>query len=276
MEVTVLIENTGPHDLYAEHGLSLLIEQEGRRYLLDGGQSGDFLKNAQSLQEDLGRIDHTILSHGHYDHGNGFLAYLKRYPGRKIWASHTIFEDYYSGSKGKIHYIGLSPELKVLQDRFQLIDKDTRIDAQGVLILDEIDKDLESLRMKKMYRKCQDQFTPDTFSHELSLVFDTPNGLVIFNSCSHAGLYNIVEPIRRKMNRPVYAYIGGLHMKSLQKDGQGTSFSREQIQIQAQYIQEYIQSVYTGHCTGEISYQLLKEILKEQIQPLTTGQRIKL
>ena len=175
-----------------------------------------------------------------------------------------------------IHYIGLSPELKALQDRFQLIDKDTRIDAQGVLILDEVDKDLESLRMKKMYRKHQDQFTPDNFSHELSLVFDTPNGLVIFNSCSHAGLYNIVEPIRRKMNRPVYAYIGGLHMKSLQKDGQGTSFSREQIQIQAQYIQEYIRSVYTGHCTGEISYRLLKEILKEQIQPLTTGQRIKL
>ena len=151
MEVTVLIENTGPHDLYAEHGLSLLIEQEGRRYLLDGGQSGDFLKNAQSLQEDLGRIDHTILSHGHYDHGNGFLAYLKRYPGRKIWASHTIFEDYYSGSKGKIHSIGLSPELKALQYRFRLIDKDTRIDAQGLLVLDEIDKDLESLRKKKMW-----------------------------------------------------------------------------------------------------------------------------
>ena len=268
MEITVLIENTGSPKFYAEHGLSLLIEQEGRRYLLDGGQSGDFLKNAQSLQEDLGRIDHTVLSHGHYDHGNGFLAYLKRYPDRKIWASHTIFEDYYSGSKGKIHYIGLSPKLKAHRDRFQLIDHDIRLDEQAALILDEIDEDPQSSLKKKMYRKNQDQFEPDLFSHELSLVFDTPQGLILFNSCSHAGLRKIVEPIRHKWKRPIYAYVGGLHMK----DEQDSGF----VQEQARYIEEHIQFVYTGHCTGEISYQLLKEILKEQIQPLTTGQRIKL
>ncbi|MBM6831233.1 MBL fold metallo-hydrolase [Faecalicoccus acidiformans] len=266
MKITVLIENTGPQNLYAEHGLSLLIEQAGKRYLLDGGQSESFLKNAQRMQIDLNLIDHTILSHGHYDHGNGFLAYLNQYPDRKIWASHTIFEDYYSGSKGKIHYIGLSSELKAHRDRFQLIDHDIRLDEQAALILDEIDEDPQSSLKKKLYRKNQDQFEPDLFSHELSLVFDTPQGLILFNSCSHAGLRKIVEPIRHKWKRPIYAYVGGLHMK----DEQDSGF----VQEQARYIEEHIQFVYTGHCTGKLSYQRLKTSLGKRIQPLTTGQRI--
>ena len=75
-----------------------------------------------------------------------------------------------------------------------------------------------------------------------------------------------MEPIRHKWERPIYAYVGGLHMK----DEQDSGF----IQEQARYIQEHIQFVYTGHCTGKLSYQRLKTSLGKRIQPLTTGQRI--
>ena len=43
-----------------------------------------------------------------------------------------------------------------------------------------------------MYQKVGDQWLPDDFSHEQSLVFSTPKGLVIFNSCCHGGADNIV------------------------------------------------------------------------------------
>lgn len=36
----------------------------------------------------------------------------------------------------------------------------------------------------------------DDFHHEQSLVFDTDDGLVILNSCSHGGIDNIVKEVK--------------------------------------------------------------------------------
>lgn len=97
MKITVLIENTGEAQLEAEHGLSLFIEYNKKRYLLDAGQSGAFVRNAQRLGLDTGCADYAVLSHGHYDHADGFLPWLRRYPEKKIFARsagwrHTVSE----------------------------------------------------------------------------------------------------------------------------------------------------------------------------------------
>jgi len=65
---------SGPH-IPAEHGLSYFIEYEGKRLLFDTGQSDMFLKNAEAMKISMTDIDMVILSHGHFDHGNG-LGYL--------------------------------------------------------------------------------------------------------------------------------------------------------------------------------------------------------
>ena len=36
---------------------------------------------------------------------------------------------------------------------------------------------------------------PDSFAHEQSLVIETKHGLVVFNSCSHTGMTNILADI---------------------------------------------------------------------------------
>ena len=46
MELTVLTENTAGGRLGAEHGLSYLIEHDGKTILFDTGHSDLFLKNA--------------------------------------------------------------------------------------------------------------------------------------------------------------------------------------------------------------------------------------
>ena len=46
-----------------------------------------------------------------------------------------------------------------------------------------------------MYLKEKRRWRPDSFSHEQSLVFDTPDGLVIFNSCSHGGADTIIREV---------------------------------------------------------------------------------
>lgn len=276
MRITVLVENTGPSELKVEHGLSLYIEFNDKKYLLDAGPSDSFFKNAHALSIDLGRVDKAVLSHGHYDHGDGFMVFLNQYKDKVVYGAKNIFDDYYSGSGGSVHYIGLSSKLKQMKNRFNTISKDTKIDEKIYLILDDVSNTKEIGVQKKLYKKVDDVLQPDNFDHELSLVFDTPKGLVICNSCSHAGLESIVDNIKKRLNKPVYAYVGGLHMKSTKNHIETSSFTEEQIQNLCIFIKKNIQYVLTGHCTGNVSYDLLKKYLKDRIDFLTTGKTIEI
>lgn len=276
MRITVLVENTGPSELKIEHGLSLYIEFNDKKYLLDAGPSDSFFKNAHALSIDLDRVDKAVLSHGHYDHGDGFMVFLNQYKDKVVYGAKNIFDDYYSGSGGSVHYIGLSSKLKQMKNRFNTILKDTKIDEKIYLILDDVSNTKEIGVQKKLYKKVDDVLQPDNFDHELSLVFDTPKGLVICNSCSHAGLESIVDNIKKRLNKPVYAYVGGLHMKSTKNHIETSSFTEEQIQNLCIFIEKNIQYVLTGHCTGNVSYDLLKKYLKDRIDFLTTGKTIEI
>lgn len=276
MKITVLVENTGPSELIIEHGLSLYIEFNDKKYLLDAGQSDSFFKNAHALSIDLDRVDKAVLSHGHYDHGDGFMVFLNQYKDKVVYGAKNIFDDYYSGSGGSVHYIGLSSKLKQMKNRFNTILKDTKIDEKIYLILDDVSNTKEIGVQKKLYKKVDDVLQPDNFDHELSLVFDTPKGLVICNSCSHAGLESVVDNIKKRLNKPVYAYVGGLHMKSTKNHIETSSFTEEQIQNLCIFIKKNIQYVLTGHCTGNVSYDLLKKYLKDRIDFLTTGKTIEI
>lgn len=276
MRITVLVENTGPSKFKIEHGLSLYIEFNDKKYLLDAGPSDSFFKNAHALSIDLGRVDKAVLSHGHYDHGDGFMVFLNQYKDKVVYGAKNIFDDYYSGSGGSVHYIGLSSKLKQMKNRFNTISKDTKIDEKIYLILDDVSNTKEIGVQKKLYKKVDDVLQPDNFDHELSLVFDTPKGLVICNSCSHAGLESIVDNIKKRLNKPVYAYVGGLHMKSTKNHIETSSFTEEQIQNLCIFIKKNIQYVLTGHCTGNVSYDLLKKYLKNRIDFLTTGKTIEI
>lgn len=276
MRITVLVENTGPSEFKIEHGLSLYIEFNDKKYLLDAGPSDSFFKNAHALSIDLGRVDKAVLSHGHYDHGDGFMVFLNQYKDKVVYGAKNIFDVYYSGSGGSVHYIGLSSKLKQMKNRFNTISKDTKIDEKIYLILDDVSNTKEIGVQKKLYKKVDDVLQPDNFDHELSLVFDTPKGLVICNSCSHAGLESIVDNIKKRLNKPVYAYVGGLHMKSTKNHIETSSFTEEQIQNLCIFIEKNIQYVLTGHCTGNVSYDLLKKYLKDRIDFLTTGKTIEI
>lgn len=267
MKVTVLIENTGSEPLKSEHGLSFFIAFNGKQYLLDAGQSGAFMDNAKLLGVDLDHIDMTILSHGHYDHANGFVRYLETYPDRKIYGQPGIFEPYYSASKDKMHYIGLDDALLQNRAGFVICDEAMEIDDHVYLFADKGSKTAG----KKLYRKEGDNYVHDDFHHEQSLVFDAKKGLVIFNSCSHSGLISIVKNIEQYMHKPVYAYIGGLHMKSVKHGVEGTDFTREELKEIADFALSHIQYVYTGHCTGNSAMDILKGYMQERLLPLYTG-----
>lgn len=73
-------------------------------------------------------------------------------------------------------------------------------------------------RQAHLARKKDGKIVPDDFSHEQSLVFETPKGLVVLNSCSHGGLEHIMEDIEYYLpGKQVYMTIGGLHLSGMRK-----------------------------------------------------------
>lgn len=276
MKITVLIENTTDSELVAEHGLSLFIEFNGKKYLLDSGQSGSFMDNAVQLGIDVSQAECSILSHGHYDHAGGFDRCLAEISDMKIYAMDSAMEEYYSASGG-MHSIGIPKEiLDKYTDRFIKVDRITCI-GEGIWLIPHTTKGLFSIGSRAgLYRKIGGEIIPDDFSHEMSLVFDTDKGLVIFNSCSHGGICNIIREVKTVLpDRKVYAFVGGLHMKGMKDGVEYCTFSETEIEEIAEFLKnEGVEYIYTGHCTGCIGAGLLKKACEfTKVYSLMTGRK---
>ena len=78
MKWTVLSDNRSCDSrLSTEHGLSILLEAEQHRILLDTGASDVFIRNAELLDIDLCDVDYVFISHGHSDHAGGLQYFLE-------------------------------------------------------------------------------------------------------------------------------------------------------------------------------------------------------
>ena len=89
LKLTILNDNA-PGSCASEHGLSYIVEAD-KTIMFDTGPSDIFFRNAEKLQVDLSAIDTVVLSHGHWDHGNG-LQYLN---GKKLITHPLSFQKKY-------------------------------------------------------------------------------------------------------------------------------------------------------------------------------------
>ena len=79
MKWTVLSDNrSNDNRLSTEHGLSILLETEKHRILLDTGASDAFIRNAELLGVDLKSVDYVFISHGHSDHAGGLCLPIRQ------------------------------------------------------------------------------------------------------------------------------------------------------------------------------------------------------
>ena len=268
MIATVLTDNTANGDLCGEWGLSIHIEYEGRRYLLDTGETDLFLRNARKLHIAIEDVEYGILSHAHYDHGDGMDAFFEANRQAKFYVRGEARRKCYDRGKETPKYIGIKDGvLENHPDRIVFLDKDQELNP-GVHIIGHHTAGLEAQGLRaSMFVRDGDGWIPDAFAHEQSLVFETDAGLVLFSSCSHAGADTILREVAALFpGREICAMIGGLHL-----------FIRtpREVRALAQGMRETgVRRVITGHCTGDAAIAVLREELGPAVETLYCGKRM--
>ncbi|WP_298768278.1 MBL fold metallo-hydrolase [uncultured Fibrobacter sp.] len=277
MLIKILIDNIeglcDSRKLFGEWGLSVYVEFEGRRYLLDTGASHLFAKNARVMGIDLSKIDSGILSHAHYDHSNGmakFFAmnrsapfYLRKGAAENCYHTHKLI-----GPFTYHEYIGIRRGwLKRFEERIRFVEGDQEI-APNVYLVPHKTAGLERIgETAHLSVRENGRYRPDSFDHEQSLVFDMPQGLFVMNSCSHAGADNIVKEVEATFpGKRIFALLGGFHL---------FRYPDERVRAFAERLRELdVQQIYTGHCTGKRAFEILHEILGERAHQMSTGMTI--
>ena len=266
MLAKILVDNNTRNEWKAEWGLAVYIEYEGHKILLDAGTTHVFAENADKMGVDLSEVEFGVLSHAHFDHSDGLDIFFERNDKAKFYLRKACEENCYSKKGGtELSYIGIKEGyLKQFADRFVYTDEDLEV-IPGVTLLPHKTKGLDKVgEHAGMYVKIRGQFQPDSFDHEQSLVFETARGLVVFNSCSHGGIENVVREVQASYpGKKILAYIGGLHLYRM---------TDEEVLSVAETIKALgIDKVITGHCTGEKAYAILKEQLGDVMEQIYTG-----
>jgi 7,8-dihydropterin-6-yl-methyl-4-(beta-D-ribofuranosyl)aminobenzene 5'-phosphate synthase len=232
MILTVLNDNA-PGYLASEHGLSFLIEDK-KQILFDAGPSDIILRNADKAGINLNNAETVVLSHGHFDHGNG-LEYLKN---KTLICHPEVFIKRY---RKKDHtYIGLPFDQEEAEKHFDLnTTKKHLFINDHMVFLGEIPRvnNFEAKATPFEKNDGSDDFVLD----DSGLAVITEKGLIVVSGCGHAGIVNMIEHAKNVTdNNNVYAVIGGFHLKKAEGVTQ---------KVISYMKKEEIKYVYPSHCT---------------------------
>ena len=264
-KITVITDNIPNGGLSGEWGLCLLVEYKDKKILVDAGASDLFLTNMKELGFETDDVDFATLSHAHYDHANGMPAFFQNNAKAKLYVRETTAADCYSRKWIFRIYIGIPKKMmETYRDRIEVVSGDCQL-MDGAYLIPHKTEGLSAIgKRENMYRKTASGWMADDFSHEQSLVLETDRGLLIINSCSHGGVANIVDEIRRTFpDRKIYGYIGGFHLFNK---------TDEEIIRVAEGLKDIgLDYICTGHCTKDHAYAILKEKLQDRMHQLRTG-----
>ncbi len=273
MIIKTLVENTAISDSFScEHGISLYIEANDKKILMDLGASDLFYENAKKMGVDISDVDYVLISHGHYDHGGGLKKFLESNDKASIFIHQGSFDQYYSKKPdGRILYIGLDQDLKE-NKRIQYVENDLSIDHNIEIFSNVKSKEFKPKSNAGLFKKIGDEFVQDDFSHEQNFIITEGGKSVLISGCAHNGIVNIIEKYKElKQGIPDYA-IGGFHLYSRTSGME----SLKLIDSIAEYLLNHHIKCYTGHCTGVDAYNRMKIMMNDQIQYLSTGSQIEI
>src|SRR5271163_4841636 len=192
--VTILYDAFGKSpEMTKAWGFSALVEYGGKRILFDtGGNAEIFEHNVKAAGVDLTKLDFVVLSHRHDDHISGLNYLLRVNPTVKIYtpadpwgpfgwaASNSLYRKDESLAANMRYFDGdrpatFSASTPWPQANFVRVDSTTEI-APGIFLMPTISQVTGTLELR-----------------EISLAIRGPQGLIIVDGCSHAGVEKVLE-----------------------------------------------------------------------------------
>ena len=239
MKIAILVENTSSRDdCVSEFGLSFFIEANGRRVLFDAGQTGKIVDNAQVLDVDLESVDTCVLSHGHYDHANGFPSFFQINGHAPLYVRSGFDSDFWA-ERGD--FIGVTREL-VGSDRVVVLEQERFDLGDGFTILSYAHcEPTFPIEPFGLYRKEAGTLFPDDFLHEQYLLVVEGTTRLLVSGCSHRGIRNI---LRWSANEAPTHVLGGFHFMKVSVD------DATYLDSAADDLLLFPVTYMTCHCTG--------------------------
>ena len=257
-EITVLYDAFGkPSAMKKDWGFSALIEYRGKRILFDTGNNADiFAHNVSAKDIDLTTLDFVVVSHRHGDHTSGLNHLLRVNPDVTIYAPQENFGVFGAALPGTFYkrnealpadmryFDGHPPETLRFgsawpEGKFTWVAENTEVAPGFHLII------LPGL------------WGVDLEVKEISLAFDTPDGIVLVVGCGHPKIEAIVEATKAALDKPIHLVIGGLHLLPA---------SNQEIRRIATALRDTwdVRFIAPDHCTGERGFAILKEVFGDR------------
>lgn len=222
------------------HGFSAYIEtkaegeSESHYTLFDAGpESKSITRNVAALNIPVERVSRIVLSHWHSDHSGGILAFLRlRAAAARAEHGRCVVDLHPDRPAAR----GIAPHGKVLcrlaaDPTFEEIegeggivekhDEGHAVAGGTVFVSGEIPRvtDFEQglfggTRWRQTEAAPQGEWVPEEhiMDERYAAVDVVGKGLVIFSSCSHAGIVNVAKDAVERFKRPIHMIIGGLHL----------------------------------------------------------------
>lgn len=252
LSITTLVENSlGEHKgLRSEHGLAFFIERDGETMLFDAGESDALLHNARQLQCDLTSLQSVVLSHGHYDHTGGLPSLAALHSDFTLVTGEGFFMPKYGKRNNVYDFLGNNfdaPWLEAHRISRLTVRAESGGDSEvlpGVHVITGFErKHADEVVNPRFVLLENGEFRPDPFDDEVLVAIDTPKGLVVLLGCSHPGVKNMLDTAKERLERPLFAILGGTHL---------VEATNESLALTKQYlVDNQVAEIGVSHCTGE-------------------------
>jgi len=276
MKVVVLIDkDSNPNlDLHTEYGLSIYFEVDGYKWLFDVGASKLFSKNAIRLGVDIEDVDFLVLSHGHVDHTGGLSEFLRLNKKAQIIMTSEIEEKLFFSHAPelkrqiRINHFFLSHH----KERIVINDGDTML-SESVGFVTNIPRIRSTPKANHSCFKVDEEGTIlDDLNKAVALSIIRPDGLIVFSSCCHNGIMNVLEACSSYFNSTdIKVCIGGTHL--LDSDSENHYETDSEIKAIGETLNETFPNMHliTGHCTGENAKKILSPIMGSRFGTFYSG-----
>lgn len=207
-----------------EWGFAALVEADGHRILFDTGQRPDtVLLNAGTLNVDLSKVQDVILSHNHGDHTGGLVTLRRKF--RKLnpaalSRAHVGRGIFWERSNRSVTMTDRKEAYQELGGRVIEHVEPAEI-YPGIWLTGPVPRVHPEKNYGNPFRPgspagqvhSPDGLVEDNIPESMSMVINTPKGLVVISGCGHAGMINTLEHAR-KIAGPsdIHAAIGGFHL----------------------------------------------------------------